>query len=344
MRATTRGRVTERSVTRPLTTEKGNLRMKRSTMLTSIVFGSIVLGTLVAPMPADAAGLTDTWYIFQVAAKAPGQAGTNWKTSLCIFNPWSKTLTFDIALIDNTDILASGQTSVRDSQTVCFGDVLGSLGMSRGFGVLTVRERTESNTFAATSRIYNDAGARGTFGQQIEPISANDPWEYIYSGEVAMISGVSNFGSAGSYGYRTNVGLMNPNLYGIWARVTEVAENGSSQNFDVYVNPLSIYQYQMHRTLEAGTLLLQGDNLLAYASIVDNKSGDAILVGHRALYEMRNGGLKSNGIDPSLVDAILVDTKSTNRNGGVERRIPDGLLDLVRSIEPTTEIIAEPIH
>jgi PKD repeat protein len=214
--------------------------------------------------------------------RAPGAAGTFWRSDVTIFNPGLTTMTISLRYLaagqDNRNAVAHS-VSVPPSRTVVIADITQSLGVSSGSGALQVSWSGATGPIV-TSRTYTTTDGGGTYGQSIDPVTsfANDSY-------VPGLRSDSNF--------RSNVGFVNGGDTQLTVTATLLSDSGGILGTtQIGLSPRSQVQYAVGalfpaaNTPRAGTLTLLAHvdgspNLFAYGSIVDNASGDPVFFGGR---------------------------------------------------------------
>jgi len=222
---------------------------------------------------------TEAQRTLAVAAHTGGAKGTQWKSDVRVFNPTGAAL--DVTYTYRPD----GGTPMVETQSVpsmniqYVGDALlqlfnvsqdthGSLQVSAGSALLV------------SSRIYN-AGDAGTYGQYV-PSNRTD------QGIVADSSGII-LGLQTNDGYRTNLGLTETAGGGLTVKVSLYDINGVPlTDHTVDLQPYQHIQWNEIYGLwglsgaRAGYAVIKGvsgvGRVAAYASVVDNSTGDAIYV------------------------------------------------------------------
>ncbi|MFN3414290.1 MAG: hypothetical protein ACK42L_09550 [Thermoanaerobaculum sp.] len=155
-------------------------------------------------------------------------------------------------------------------------DVVGQLGVSADSGALQV---ASDQPLRVTSRTYNQ-GASGTYGQNIDAYAEG---EGLAAGQSAWLPQLTE-----NQAYRCNIGVTNTGTQP--ATVTVTLYDGSGRQ-------LASYTYQNMQTGEwrqerafydrrhtnlprayAKVTVTAGSGVLAYASVVDNVTGDATTI------------------------------------------------------------------
>ncbi len=229
------------------------------------------------------AGVTLSTLYVPAAARATGSANTYWVTDLAMANMTASPATLNIAyLVKNQGNPAPANESVvlQPGEQMLLEDVFSSLfDLTSANGGLRVI--TSHPDVKVTSRTYNAAGAEGTYGQFIPALDVS----------AAVVPGVP----AGlpqlqqNDGFRTNIGLVNITPLDITAEVDLYLGTGNLLGpVTVDLEPYEMVQLdRVFTSVGAGSVdngyavvrvLTSGGKVLAYASVVDNGSGDPIYV------------------------------------------------------------------
>lgn len=212
--------------------------------------------------------------------RAPGIAGTFWRSDVTLFNPGVTTLTVALRYLaagqDNRNV-ASQTVNVPPSRTVVIADVTQALGISSGSGALRVLWNAATGPIV-TSRTYTTTVNGGTYGQSIDPVTsfANDSY-------VPGLRADSSF--------RSNAGFVNGGDAQMTVTATLLSDNGAViGTTEIGLSPRSQVQFAIGALFPAAnnpragtlTLLAHTDGsptLFAYGSIIDNASGDPVFFG-----------------------------------------------------------------
>ncbi len=217
--------------------------------------------------------------VVAAAARAKGGQGSNWRTDLRLYNPFpaqSVTLTYVAGGVSTPATLSIGQgelVSKNDILTSLFpsvsGDSSGALQVQSAQGLLI------------TSRTYNDQGAAGTYGQFIPARASGD---LVASGQVGLLLQL-----ASTADYRCNVGFSEFTGQATQVQVKLYDANRTVLGFKTYTVPAS-GNFQIgnifgdlgvtgeYTVAMAEVRVLSGGSVYAYASIVDNATGDAFFI------------------------------------------------------------------
>jgi hypothetical protein len=229
---------------------------------------------------AEGDGSRTSW--LPVIGKVAGQAGTNFVTDMRIINNGGAVASVTLDFFPQN---AAGNTapSVTRTITVAPGEqkvlddvMLATLGVSGGLGGVKI---TSDQNVLTTARVINDlrAEGKGTAGFAFE------------AEEVAGTSGTMSF-LANNTDYRTNAGYFNPGSSAVTA--TFVARR-TSDGAVLGTNTIAIPGYAMFQQSVFGLISsvpeasrTQNDfyvtwtsnlPLFVYASVTDNRTGDAVL-------------------------------------------------------------------
>jgi len=249
----------------------------------------------VRALDAAASSLTaaSTRVLIPAAAHASGAGGTNWRTDLEVHNPGATTVTFTVELLkrDQSNGSPSSQSfNLAPGRSVRYDDVLAGLFGFTGAAALRI---SSSSEVQVTSRTYNLLGAGNslglpsgsTFGQFVAGVAETAA---IGSGEQGRLIQLSHSRSTTS-GYRTNLGLVNAGTSPIHLEVALYRGDGTALGSVAADLPAGGYT-QLDKVFERVTggdvgggyaivwTTTAGGRFLAYASVVDNRTGDPVFV------------------------------------------------------------------
>ena len=229
-------------------------------------------------------------YLVPVSGRVTGAADTNFVTDVRIFNPsYSARASalveyFASSLTPNTNATVSRAFDIPPRGTAILDDVNGPsfLNSTGTTGALRV---TSASQLAVTSRIYNDlrSSGRGTFGQFVVASTRSSA---LRRGVLPQLSNKAL--STPLSGFRTNVGVFNPNIGSVTIRGELRDAAGTLLGTNTIALP-GLSQFQtgiqtLFPTLDLSdranlTLSFDADApLLVYASVVDNVSSDQIFI------------------------------------------------------------------
>ena len=242
---------------------------------------------LLAPVVSWANNILEDSYTFPVISKTAGVAGTQWLTELCISNPSDQQLNIKFVAVKNGEWWNVMGYYFLPQESHCWQDAVASVFSDTGsMGLLLsapsdMNPGVEDRRFAASVKIYNNASS-GTYGQEIPPVSPRNPWALL-SGSTALIPGIQNHGVAGQSGFRTNIGLFNSGGETDTVEVYLHSDNGNLLwSRQVSLDGYSLTQFAVPSSISVHdgivTVVVDGPSpVIAYASIVDNRTGDGSL-------------------------------------------------------------------
>lgn len=238
----------------------------------------------VLPVARGIAGPEDALYL-PAAAHLRGALGTNWRTDVGLLNTGSATAQLEVALLPRDQTNLQPRTVpvlVPAGQSTRSLDALASLFAFEGAAALRVG--VDQGTVMATARTFNDQPV-GSFGQFIPGEPASEGLDF---GQTARLLLLARSADA-RQGFRSNIGFTN--LTGA-AAVVELGMFGSGGSplgsRSLQLPPFSFRQMDdalgqvTASTVEGGYAVVgtttPGGRFLAYASVIDNRSGDPIYV------------------------------------------------------------------
>lgn len=231
-------------------------------------------------------------YWVPVVSRAKGANESQWRSDIGLLNSSESAATVELKLHGAAGTVSSRSITAAARGQEIVQDVVGSLpapestgaagaaNTSEGSGALEV---VSTQPLRVSSRTYNLVGTAapcyptGTFGQNY---SAYVPSEGLKAGEVAYLTQLTE-----NAAYRTNIGLTN---MGSTAATTTVflldAINRDLGSYQVTLNPGEWRQENRPFSTKAGQTNMErgfarvqvssGDGVIAYASVVDNRTND----------------------------------------------------------------------
>jgi hypothetical protein len=226
------------------------------------------------PWPSRPASAGGRKYIAAVA-HTPGANGTMFITDVRLFNRGTSPAQITLIL---TPTAADGRTNfdavklvVAPMQIVALDDVVQATMLSAGTGQLELAGAADQ--VIATSRTYTPSAA-GTYGQFVP---SAEPTEAIASADSISIPGLENTAD-----FRSNIGFAEVAGVSGEAHVRYYDATGAAVLDEVYgMAPYGHAQTRVNATGEAlrAEVTVVGDaRVLAYGSVVDNHSGDAVFI------------------------------------------------------------------
>lgn len=250
------------------------------------MFNRLATFVVIVIAAASVGGAADQF--FHVAAHNPGVNDTMWLTDAQVFNP-DAVNSIDVSL----SFLEAGEDEAKDGdevtitvgprQAVVLEDLVSSvLGRAESGSIRLASD----SPFFASSRTYNIGdGESGTYGQYIAAASSE---EAVAQGILLLASN-----DPATDGFRTNIGFVNPGSSEVSIEVSvydtdmgmligsttlDLSPLGFQQLNDIFGIVGTPIQVRTNATIQ----YLASAPVLAYASVVDNTSGDAIFVTPRA--------------------------------------------------------------
>jgi len=226
-----------------------------------------------------------TQRLIAAAAHVPGVAGTNWRTDLELHNPSGEAASARVELLRsgqsnpspaNADLSVPARSSVRvtDAVEALFGvEASGALRVLSPSGELLVASRTYT------------LAAPGTYGQAIPAATADRAVAFGAEARLTQLAAAADLSS----GFRTNLVLLNPDSTPVEVTVDLHDADGELLG-TLEVSLLAGEQCQLNdvfarvtdRAVEVGYAVVRtstpGGRVLAFASVVDNLTGDAVWV------------------------------------------------------------------
>jgi hypothetical protein len=242
-----------------------------------------VLSVMVALATALTAS-AQTLY-FPASANAEGVNQTRWRTDLQVKAQGGRTAAFSIELLesraDNRNPISLAY-SLDANESLRLGNVLET---EFGFtGTAALRITATEGRITATSRTYNDDPG-GTYGQTVPAVAEEDGVGPESQSTMILLSRSAD----PSAGFRTNIGLVN--LTGSSTAVdidVHAADGTVIGSLSRNLKPFEHRQFNdVFDMVGAGDVAdgyavarstAQDGSFLAYASVVDNGSGDAVFI------------------------------------------------------------------
>ena len=230
------------------------------------------------------AGVTPTTRFVPAGARAPGADDTFWMTDAAIVNMTNAVATFNIAYLpkdqDNSNPV-NVSALLEPGEQMAAADVFNSMfGLTTANGALRIV--TSHPDVKMTTRTFNTGGDVGTFGQFIPSLDRTVALSPGVSGGLAQLQEDSAF--------RTNIGLLNITPSEIEVSIRMFYGDGTlAGSIQPTLLPFEMVQYNRIFSNQAGasdvhsgyaivSVETEGGEVLSYASVVDNLSGDPIYV------------------------------------------------------------------
>ena len=256
---------------------------------------TVLLLAVIVALPATAQ-VNDVHAIPAVAHQG-GAAGTVWRSSLYLFNPHEYSLVISVTFLrTHGDIGDEVLVELFPNESISTDDVLDEWFGTTGGGALLVAVFPEDNpdipddpvalSVLVRSRTYNLRPTGGTYGQTV-----TGTWtgllDFEYDGITSIAHGVTNAGTPGVSGYRTNVGAVNLGdetvhlLLTVYDGAGNVLGNTFNQPLDFTIHPYAHEQQGLPIAGQELTLEFLLDDpsqdavVFPYVTVVDNRTGDA---------------------------------------------------------------------
>jgi hypothetical protein len=240
-------------------------------------YGSVVDNGTGDPTLVLALAASSEPLVVPAAAHGPGLAGTAWRSDLVLANPGPTPASYRLELLAG-DASASAELDLGPGESRRHEEVLASV---FGFtGTAAIRVVPTAGAVAVASRTYTP-GAGGTFGQGVAALAESAA---IGEGERVVLPGLAEWAS-----FRSNLGLVNLS----YDPITVTAElhrgdGGLAGTLTRTVPARSlvitsrVFAAVGAEEVASGYAVVStntaGARLYAWASVVDNGSGDPVLV------------------------------------------------------------------
>ena len=250
----------------------------RASVYASVVDNRTGDAIFVAPARAAAPGAV---LVVPVVARQEGRSDTQWRTDIRIANLGASTATLNLVFTPRRgsgEVSTTVQSTVLPGTVLAIDDVVGTLfGLSEAVGSLTISAPGAGEAIAATSRTYNRMPL-GSFGQFVGAVTSG----------VGPLAHLTHLGSSPSM--RTNVGLceVSGGTVEVKAILRDAVGRQIGDPLALTVEPYQLTQVDdifnatgaeptSTASVELRTISGSGD-WVAYASVVDATTGDAIFV------------------------------------------------------------------
>jgi hypothetical protein len=235
------------------------------------------IASLLFATGAFAANYAAPQVFIPIVTHTAGASGTQWRTDLVITNRDANKSAVVSMIYDPIGSIPFVLTDViGPRQTLVFQDFVGvRVGRPNSYGTLTVLTDNEAPV-VAHARIYNTGNAAGEFGQLIQGLPISE------LPRTAWLSGL-----IGTRGFRTNVGIANPNNVDLTFGLTWYDKHGESHGSAGLVT-VPAYGVLLYNDIFNTVGMPRDEGLMirinaslpvyAYASVVRNDTGDAYTI------------------------------------------------------------------
>ena len=216
-------------------------------------------------------------WILPAAAHSPGAHGTNWVSDVVIHNIGSQTASVNVYFLKaaQSNSGAIGRLiEIPGGTSIALDDiVLDRFGWSNASGAILIGSET---TLRIASRTYNDASS-GTYGQFIPGLSVAAA---AATGEEVRLIQLTRGDT-----FRTNIGWANPGATSVNLAIDLVNAQGASiGSHQALIPPFGYGQANdilpgnVDDAMAVVSSNTPGAKFFVYASVVDNSTGDPILI------------------------------------------------------------------
>ena len=237
------------------------------------------------PVLLTPVGDSDESQWIAAAAHGAGMFGSQWRTDVRLHNPGTTAAEVEVAFIGAAGVGTTRAFVIEPAAALALDDVVAGVVGRADAGALRLHVR--GGTVSATSRTYN-LTANGTFGQAVPAVPES---RVAAPGERVRLIGLTSAPGAAT-GTRTNIGVVNlePTPATVRIRLYDGAKgmSGALGSFAVQLNGYewrqindALGQLTDRAVAEAFAVVnteLGGGRFLAYASVIDNGTGDAVYI------------------------------------------------------------------
>lgn len=240
------------------------------------------MGLNLGSIPSGSVALLQTADILAGANKA-GLNGTLWETDLEIHNASTAATTFTVQLLETGKANTSPQSMTFElgaSSSVRYENSMETLFGYEGAGAFRVL--VESDDVKVTSRTYTRS-SDGSYGQAIAAHGQDDALGFGQMGRLIQLS----YSEASDSGFRTNLGFLNAGMNDVEVHADLYDGEGSYLGtLDVSLGALeqrqltNAFSMVTSQPVDVGYAVVwtESGSFYAYASVVDNQTGDAVFV------------------------------------------------------------------
>ena len=228
-------------------------------------------------------GVQPTTRFIPAGARVVGAENTFWVTDVAVANFAASVATMSVSYLvkDQGNLVPQTEALVLESgeQRVLADVFLELFELEEANGAL--RAIVSHPNVKVTSRTYNAAGATGTYGQFIPSHTMEEALTPGILGTLQQLQETSQF--------RTNIGLVNPTVLDVEVDVELYRSSGNllgvvSRTLEPYemMQVNRIFDQVGSGVVESGYAVVKVQSadgaILAYASVIDNQSGDPVYV------------------------------------------------------------------
>ena len=239
-----------------------------------------------------AVGASDELFI-PVVGSVPGINNTMWRTDLTVYNNQNGPATMYMQYFPEGSSSSTAQlaatSSINAGATRLNSDIAASLFNNSLNGIGALRILTSGSVFA-NARVYNDQTSlgKGTFGQNVPGLTRA---QAVSQGILVGTINTTSANATASTNARTNIGLFNPSdsttsvalsLRNTGGAVisTNIVTLGPWQHMQMPLSGVTgaAFPFVTGDVGASAVSFLAGSPIFAYASVVDNVSGDGSFI------------------------------------------------------------------
>ena len=237
------------------------------------------------PVLLTPVGVSDEPQWIAAAAHGAGMYGSQWRTDVRLHNPGAGPAEVSLAFAGSGGLGEERTVIVEPDGALAIDDAVAEVVGRPDAGALRLLVR--GGAISATSRTYNLTSG-GTFGQAVPAVPES---RVVAPGERVRLIGLASAPSP-SNGTRTNIGVVNlePSASTVRIRLFDGAK-GLSGYLGAFVVQLQGHEWRQlndvlaqitDRVVEEAYAVVNtdvgGGRFLAYASVIDNGTGDAVYI------------------------------------------------------------------
>ncbi len=241
------------------------------------------------PMALESASST---LLVAGVAHLPGANDSQWRSDITFFNSHVRPLDTEVIYVPS-EALETGPPleidNLQPGNALFFGDILAGEFLSEGEnskGYFIIDGPGQEPPLQPAARTYNLDPSGGTFGQNLHIFDGTD---LLTPGHQAFIPGIT-LSADETEGFRTNLGLLNIDATnGAEVALTLYDEEGAvaAEISNLWLAAGQLTQFNLASRLGLqgvdlrGTVMIEqlsGLAVAAYASVIDNKTQDPILI------------------------------------------------------------------
>ncbi len=242
-----------------------------------------------SPMALESASRT---LLVAGVAHLPGANDSQWRSDITFFNTDIRPMDTEVIYVPSEAVEPGSPLEIHNLQpgnALFFGDVLAGEFLPEGQnskGYLVIDGPSQAPPLQPAARTYNLDSSGGTFGQNLHVFDGTD---LITPGRRAFIPGIT-LSAEDTEGFRTNLGLLNiDTTNGAEVALTVFDEDGTvaAEISSIWLEAGQLNQFNLANRLGLqgvdlrGTVMIENLSGLAvagYASVIDNRTQDPILV------------------------------------------------------------------